>query len=109
MFIQPTQASVQYLNPTSYMDMLSIVASLEREKLCQALKDASVLSIQIDGSNDKWQNVHKFITMRSIHNSDIKSYFLSVVEPEESGAVGLLEALKTGFSDVGYPFVRGRS
>ena len=90
------------MSPDAYKEMLEVIAADIRKSNFQDLEKADALSIQIDGSDDKWQHPKKFVCLQSVSNGELKSVFLAVVEAESHGAVGLLEATEMGFRAVNY-------
>jgi hypothetical protein len=95
-----------YRDPNTYREMLSVIAKLEMEKVGMELRDCLSFSIQIDGSVDRSQRDCKFVVARFMKNDasvHLKSVFLGVVEPEQNGAPGLLEALEIALDYVQAP------
>ena len=92
----PPPEALRYRSPDAYREMLGVIAELEREKLKDKIATSVVYAIQIDGSMDRQQLDNKFLTVRVIGgDGQLATYLAGVVEPEEDGAAGLLEAITT--------------
>ena len=92
----PPSEALRYRSPDAYREMLGIIAELERKRLRDKIAAGIVYSFQIDGSMDRQQLDNKFVTARVISgDGQLATYLAGVVEPEEDGAAGLLEAITT--------------
>ena len=90
----PPPEALRYRSPDAYREMLAIIAELERRKLRDKIAAGVVYSLQIDGSMDRQQLDNKFVTVRVFSgDGQLATYLAGVVEPEEDGAPGLLEAI----------------
>ena len=84
--------------------MLGIIAGLERDKMSAMIGSGLVFSMQVDGSMDRQQLDNKFVTVRVIDDGGKQQTFLAgVVEPEEDGAQGLLDAVKEVMQQLNLP------
>ena len=73
--------------------MISCIAEVWKKNLLDELNECDAVGIQIDGSCDRQQLGIKFVTAQLIQNRTISTRFLLAIEPRETGANGLLEAL----------------
>ena len=90
----PPSEALRYRSPDAYREMLGIIADLERHKLKDKIAEGVVYSLQVDGSMDRQQLDNKFVTVRTISgDGQLATYLAGVVEPDEDGAPGLLEAI----------------
>ena len=102
--LSPPAPDLQYRSPNAYKEMLDVISSLERDKLGERLQRCLVYSIQIDGSMDRTQRDNKFVTARLVTTEGtLETVFLNVVEPEASGAEGLMEAVKSSLAAANAP------
>lgn len=88
---QPSESLLRYRNPVAYAEMLDIIYTLEVEKIGSKVNNSICYCLMVDGSIDRSRCDNKFACARYIEpDASITSVFLSVVEPEQSGAKGLL-------------------
>lgn len=91
------EQNFQYTTPSSYREFLKIIVDCHRSDLKKILADALAVSLRSDGSVDRVQ-IDKIYTMvRVISKSGFEElFFLGAAEPQEKGAEGLLNAVKSG-------------
>ena len=65
-----------------------------------SISEATLISLQVNGSDDKWQHSYKYLTCRFMNGSKSTDYFLGIVEPQH-GARGLLESVEKAFVSIG--------
>lgn len=94
-----------YRDPNTYREMLGIIAKLQFKQIGKELENCVSFSIQIDGSVDKQQIDSKFVLARYMpkDSMELKTVFIGVFEPENSGAKGLLECVNKAINGVSAP------
>ena len=88
-----TSVEMHYRDTNVYYEMISCIAEVCKNNLLDELNECDAVGIQIHGSCDRQQLGIKFVTARLIQNRTIYTRFLLAIEPRETGANGLLEAL----------------
>lgn len=89
---EPSPSLLRYSNPVAYTEMLDIIYKLDVDGTSEKVNN-SIYGMQIDGSIDRLRRDNKFVCLRYIEpDSTIRSVFLSVLQPHQNGAKGLLEA-----------------
>ena len=102
--LTPPSATLQYRTPDAYKEMLDVIGTMERDRLGERLQKCLLYSIQVDGSVDRTQRDNKFVTARILSaDGTLGSVFLALVEPEEGGASGLLEAVTSALDSCAAP------
>jgi hypothetical protein len=98
-----TGSDLHYRDPVKYTQMLECVYEIELDKLIEKLRNCVVFSLQLDGSCDRMHHDKKYITLRLVNEKETepRSYFVSITEPEQRGAYGLLEAITDTFKSKG--------
>lgn len=98
----PSASAFHYRDPLAYAEMTEIVASLEKKKVNQVLKQCLCFCVQIDGSADKQQVDSKFITARFVPADEVsvKAVYLGIASSELGGADGLLDSLVQCMDDL---------
>ena len=103
-FAQDWDYNISHFKPTSvethyrdtnvcYEIIISCIAEVWKNNLFDELNVCEAVGIQIDGSCDRQQLWIKFVTARLFQNRTISTRFISAIEPCETGANCLLEAL----------------
>lgn len=76
--------------------MLEIISQMELEKIYDKVNNSICFSIQVDGSLDRSQSDNKFVCVGWIEpEGALNTAFLGIVQPEQIGARGLLETVRT--------------
>lgn len=90
---QLSDSMLRYRNPVAYAEMLDIIYQLEIERNSEKVNKSVCYCMLIDGSVDRSRRDNKFVCVRSIApDSSITTSFMSVIQPVQNGANGLLEA-----------------
>ena len=103
---KPTGEDLHYLNGSTYSKILKIMGGIERTDMRELLEsdDCIVFAGLIDGSRNKRNVDNKYCMIRIIMRKDVLKNivaFLSVENPTQDGADGLLEALLNSFKSIG--------
>lgn len=95
----PPSMNIQYVTPKSHGDLLKIITK-SCNILQEKIKNARAISIHIDGSVDRTQIDKIYMTLKVIKTTgDLESLFAAIGQQINSGAAGLMEAVKNGLID----------
>lgn len=103
---KPSGSTLHYRDPVIYAEMLHIIGGLEMKRIGEEFENAICIALQIDGSVDRRNQDMKFVVARFVTKDEpvvLKSRFVGAVQPEERGALGLLEATKNACEAVMLP------
>ena len=90
----PPASELHYRDSVYYKQMLDSINAVEYERISKMFSTCIAFSIQIDGSVCKQMVDNKFTSCRmATSDGCLKTIFLKMHSPDESGAKGLLEAV----------------
>lgn len=91
----PPNVNLQYINPGKHCEILQCIVESNQKNLVKKINDALAVSLRADGSVDLTQ-IDKIYVMAKIINMDGSKelVFIGISEQTESGASGLLDAVK---------------
>lgn len=89
--------NLQYVNPTSHADLLSVIVESDKPNLITKLQKSIAASIRIDGSVNRTQIDEIYVMLKIITADGQKELiFIGIAEQNIRGAPGLFEAVKRG-------------
>lgn len=98
---KPKAASLPYVSPQIYSEMLSIVADIELENLSDKLSKCDCFSIQLDKSVDKYNVQSLFGTVRFFDEDySMNIGFIGECHSQLHGAEGMLDAFLLRIRDL---------
>lgn len=93
----PLSTNLQYVNPPGHLKMLNSIVSSYSDDFKERIESARSCSLHIDGSVDRTQIDKIYIILKTVSKTGIpESFFLGIGNQTESGAEGLLAAVKRG-------------
>jgi hypothetical protein len=105
------QLDLQYVNPMCHGIFLKCITQAHSKEVLDTLMKSRALSLRLDGSVDRTQIDKIYVLAKSIdEKGESQQTFLGVAEPDQKGAVGIMNALKqaltTNFGDDGLKLLR---
>lgn len=91
----------EYGNRTSCKEFISQIAKVLRSDLISELKDASCVTLLLDGSADSGSVEELILYVRFVRKFKIKETFLSLTPLESGSAAGYMEALEKELEKLG--------
>lgn len=92
----PSDINIQYVNPSSHLDLLKIIVQSHQKEFKQKIETASAFSIHIDGSVDRTQIDKIYILLKIVTTTcDLETIFIGIGQKMK----GLFEATKKGIID----------
>lgn len=92
----------QYITPASHLELLKNIVNTHRNAFLKNLLDNSLaISLRCDGSVDRTQLDKIYVMAKCVtKDGDAKTFFLGAAEPQNNGAEGVLEAVKTACNNI---------
>ena len=91
---------MQYVTPNSHFNLLECIVQAHRSDILNKLMKSRALSLRIDGSVDRTQ-IDKIYVLGKIvlESGECEQVFLGMAEPQERGAVGMVDAIKEALTN----------
>jgi hypothetical protein len=102
----PQPGDLQYVNPGTHRDILTIIAETDRSILASNFQNVLTASLRVDGAVDKQKIDNKHVMAKYVTNEGtVKTIYLGFSEKEESGSTGLYKAVQKATANSGIPWM----